>query len=134
MKGEVQMKKRIFESVHGLQLVVTHRRSAVIFEVVETAETKGMYRLNFKFTQETFYELCTYLRRVANEAWTEIIPQEANSFGADYAEYYSRKLENNGYLTLKPLTLEIERPDIDHVELYQFNKAKMASFLYDLMR
>jgi len=56
-----------------------------------------------------------------------IRPKKAFSLGADY----DRELDNNGYLWITKNKVSIKRPSIDNVRLYQYNKRKMESFLFD---
>jgi hypothetical protein len=60
-----------------------------------------------------------------------LTPKEAQSEGADYYEYYDREFDNNGYLSIRDNALEIGRPILESNKLYQFNKKKMESFIYD---
>lgn len=112
-------------------LVVKHRRSAVIFE---NASGKDINQSDFTydFTEEGFQEFVDHLTEVANEAWTGVKPKEVSSFSSDYYEYYDRKYDNNGYLHITKTGIKIEAPHLSKDTLYQFNKAKIQSFLYDL--
>ena len=127
---------KIFKSENGLELIVKHRRSAVIFEIREDSleGREEDYQFRFRFNEEDFKELFEYLKDISNKSWQNIVPKEANSFGSDYFEYYDRKLDNNGYLDIESNTLFVKRPSSDSNKLYQFNKRKMESFLYDYER
>lgn len=127
----MKTKTRTFQTKDGLELIVKSRKSAVIFEIEESEPSK-IYKFNFLFTKETFTELVEYIREVSNESWANLTPKLATSMGADYDEYYDRELDNNGYLSILENGLYIKRPMYESGKMYQFNKPKMQSFLYDL--
>jgi len=108
-------------------LVVRHRKSAVILELVNDSDE---YRFAFPFNPTG--ELAQYLEEVAKEVWPAHTPKLATSDGADYWEYYDSTLDSNGYLTMYADKLCIGRPSLDSKRIYQFNKRRMESFLYDL--
>ena len=121
------MKSKTFEN----GLVVKHRRSAIVFEHAH-GKSVTVSRFMYPFTETELAEFSDYLHQAANEAWKGITPKEAQSMGADYDEYYDRRYDNNGYLTLTDEGIHIEAPHLSIDTLYQFNKAKIQSFLYDL--
>ncbi|AYV67102.1 hypothetical protein C2I06_09570 [Niallia circulans] len=127
------MNKRTFKSVDGLELLVKSRKSAVIFEIVEVPAAKH-YNFIFCFEPEVFKELQEYIELVANQSWDNLNPKEANSFGADYWEYYDKELDNNGMLSIGDSRLNISRPSAESNRLYKFNKRKMESFIYDFRK
>lgn len=57
--------------------------------------------------------------------------QAADSFGADYWEFYDRNTDNNGYLEIWN-ELKFQSPNDETTLLYQFNKRRMESFIYDI--
>lgn len=130
MANKLEIKN--FKTLGDLELIVINRKSAIIFEVKEAEE--GSYRFEFKFSTEVFNELLQHIEYVAGKSWKDITPKEADSMGADYCEYYDRKLDNNGYLSIKKNLLKIERPSLDTNKLYQFNKKKIESFIYDFKK
>ncbi|MGX1266706.1 hypothetical protein RKD55_004650 [Rossellomorea marisflavi] len=114
-------------------LVVKHRRSAIILEHKDgKAETES--RFFFLFTHKELDEFIEHLHAAASESWSAIAPKEANSMGSDYDEYYDRRYDNNGYLSLTNTGITIIAPYLSKDTLYQFNKAKIQSFLYDLVK
>lgn len=119
-----------FEALNGLKLNVTNRKSAVIFEL-DQSQTEGKYQFELEFSQEKFQEFLNHIKSVSNDSWKGLVPKKADSMGADYWEYYDRELDNNGYLSLNNNTLKIERPSLESGKLYQFNKKKMESFIFD---
>ncbi|APR02872.1 hypothetical protein CLQ_13283 (plasmid) [Clostridium botulinum Af84] len=125
------MDSKIFTDINGLELLVKNRKSNVILEIGRN-QKKEDYNFVFNFTSEGFRELLKYIESVAYKTWNNLNPKEATSLGSDYAEYYDSKLDNNGYLVVKGNFLLIERPSLDSKKLYQFNKKKMESFIYDL--
>lgn len=124
------MKVRTFTTIDNEVLVVKHRKSAVILETEEVHADKKIETL-FQFDQKEFVELIHHFRLISEEAWTAFEPKVSDSLGSDYYEYYDRKLDNNGYLSLRENGLSIERPMKNEKRLYQFNKRKMESFLFD---
>lgn len=126
------MKQRVFETVNGKDLIIKHRKSAVIFEVDLLEDEKPNFQ--FQFTEETFKEFVTYIESIANEIWSSFIPKDATSEASDYWEYYDKEFDNNGYLRISEECLEVEGPHTTTGRLYQFNKAKMQSFIFDLRK
>lgn len=125
--------KKVFTDIHGLELLVSYRKSAIIFELGNDINKNQQY-FEFIFNIEIFKELFDYLMDAAGKAWSEIQLKECNSLGSDYMEYYDKKLDNNGYLHLFKNKLELERVDPYNNKLYQFNKVKIQSFLYDFKK
>lgn len=127
------MNSKSFESINGMKLIVKNRKSAVIFEMEQTEENKE-YKFEFEFDSKTWKDLSEYIETISNESWSGLTPKEADSFGADYCEYYDRQLDDNGCLSIQKNKLSIERPSLESVKLYQFNKRKIESFIYDLKK
>ncbi|WP_137743299.1 hypothetical protein [Robertmurraya siralis] len=123
------MKTRIFEN----GLVVKHRKSAIIFENANGKKEKEE-RFSFEFTEDGFLEFARYIEEIANESWSGVIPKEAHSTGSDYDEYYDRKYDDNGSLYIKENSILIKAPYWSIDTLYQFNKPKIQSFIYDLRK
>lgn len=120
--------KKVFKSINELELVVSYKKSAVIFEI---GNNEVDNRFVFRFDSKVLKELFDYLKEISNKAWDNIQLKKCNSMGSDYAEYYDRKLDNNGYLSIGKGIIELERVSIRSNKLYQFNKSKIQSFLYD---
>lgn len=112
-------------------LVVKHRRSAIILEHADGKDPQTS-KYDFAFTENELQAFTDHLYAAANEAWKDITPKEATSMGADYDEYYDRRYDNNGYLTITNAGISIRAPHLSEDTLYQFNKAKIQSFIYDL--
>lgn len=127
------MKSKSFASVNGLELIVKNRKSAVIFEV-EQDQAGESYTFLFEFTAEVFGELLKHIEDISDESWANINPRDADSWASDYYEYYDKQLDNNGYLSFKKNALFIERPTNVSSRLYQFNKRKMETFIYDFRK
>lgn len=128
------MNERSFKTINGLELVIKNRKSAVIFEIKEQEQSNNDYRFLFNFTKDDFNKLLKYIENIAYESWANLVPKEADSIGTDYCEYYDKDLDNNGCLTIEYNRLCIERPSLESKKLYQFNKKKMESFIYDFRR
>jgi len=90
--------------------------------------------VDFKFCSKALPELLDYIESISNDSWNDIAPKETDSLGSDYYEYYDRELDNNGYLSVRNNTLSLSRPALESTKLYQFNKRKMESFIYDFKR
>lgn len=124
-------------------LIVKHRRSAIILED-ENEKDEQKSQFVYVFTNETLKHFTDYIIKIANEAWTGITPKIANSMASDYDEYYDRKYDNNGYLAIvdylsttsleRTTAISIRAPHLSKDTLYQFNKAKIQAFIYDLQQ
>lgn len=123
------MKTRTFDN----GLVVKHRKSAIIFENAICKKEKEE-KFSYEFTDEGFKEFALYIEKIANESWSNIVPKEADSLGSDYAEYYDRKYDANGGLYIQDNGILIIAPYWSVDTLYQFNKPKIQSFIYDLRK
>ena len=126
--------RKVFTDKYGLELIVSYRKLAIVFEINETSKIQKENRFQFIFDSGTFKELFEYLYEIANKSWDNIQLKERNSFGSDYEEYYDKKLDNNGCLWLDKNKLKMERVSVGNNKLYQFNKPKMQSFLYDFKK
>lgn len=114
-------------------LVVKHRKSAIIFEN-EQGKKESEDKFFYEFTKDGFKEFVDYIEEAANESWSNVVPKEAHSLGSDYAEYYDRKYDANGDLYIKENGILIIAPYWSVDTLYQFNKPKIQSFIYDLRK
>ncbi|WP_368900723.1 hypothetical protein [Oceanobacillus oncorhynchi] len=112
-------------------LVIKHRKSAIILENADGKREREK-RFSYQFTKEEFKELASYIKEIANESWTNVIPKEAHSMGTDYDEYYDRRYDDNGSLSINENGLLIFAPYWSVDTLYQFSKPKIQSFIYDL--
>lgn len=123
----------IFKTIDGLELAVKHKRASVSFELTEDVPV-GEDRFNFKFDDETYKQLCDYIRKVSLEVWPSLVPKDATSEASDYAEFYDKASDNNGSLGISRTFsgLTIYRPFLSQRLLYRFNKAKMQCFIFDL--
>lgn len=154
------MKERILVDANGQELIVKHRKSAIFFESLADVEKPNSYsvknanncwgeqhkgyvcitelRRTYNFSDEdfkTFYEHCNL---IAMESWSNFVPKEVDSLGADYDDYYDKDFDNNGTLSLKKNIMLIEGPytqlksNGDVIRLIKFNKRKFESFVYEL--
>lgn len=136
-------------------LIVRHRKSAVFFEretdlsidgcVSYFSKDKTLYiergelSNKYTFSEDEFREFVAYMEQIANEAWTNFKPKEADSLGADYADYYDREFDSEGSLWLGKYYISLDGPsqpktDNPIARLYKFNKRKFESFIYDLRK
>lgn len=149
------MQERIFTDRNGEQLIVRHRKSAVFFlretdvniagysfpwwtDTTPSIQRSELER-SYRFTQEVFESFIEYMEEIARESWKNFTPKVADSFGADYAEYYDRDFDSNGDLGVSKNQLRIDGPgqnktDDPIARLYKFNKRKFESFIFDLQK
>lgn len=130
-KIQVQIKAQ-----NHIELNLTSRPSAIDIHIdPQTLKTSTNYKpIVVDFTPEQFKALYDSLYSLAKLTWPTLQLKEANSIGSDYNEYYDRKLDNNGYLSLKDLQIVFSIPVYDNAKCYQFNKRKIESFLYDFKK
>jgi len=118
---------RTFKDIQNKVLTISTRRHAIIL----SRPIEENSRLNFP--DEVFEDLVIFLKDESSKCWDNFKPKEANSFSSDYWEYYDKKFDNNGYISIGEHSLNIERPVEGEGRCYQFNKAKMQSFMFDLI-
>lgn len=127
------MATKTFKAKNNLDLIVKNTKTFIIFEMSEpNDDINHKYVFNFIFEEEVFKLLIEYIKDVANNTWSDFTPKEATSLSTDYFEYYDRKFDSNGYLTILNNGLKIERPSNESLKLYQFNKGRLQSFIYDI--
>ncbi len=124
------MNNRVFTDINSLELIIKHRKHAVILEK-NPDQMVEKRSVTYNFEPKEFNTMLDYIKRISNDSWVNLVPKKADTLGSDYYEYYDRYLDNNGYLTIRENSLIIERPFRDSSKLYQFNKLKMQSFIYD---
>lgn len=147
------MNERIFTDLKGEQLIVKHRKSAVFFLRETDLSIEGYVssywtdktpvfnpeeiKRTYSFSPDVFVEVANYLNSIAQESWKNFTPKVADSFGADYDQYYDREHENEGSLSVSKNSICVEGPyqykkRRPLIRLYKFNKRKFESFIYDL--
>ena len=119
------MKERTFKDEHGRKIIVRTNRSNI------QIHTEEKQILDYIFYLDSV-EILHYLKEQATKVWKSFRPKEANSFGADYWEFYDKNTDNNGYLEVSKEALVFQSPSDETTLLYQFNKRKMESFIYDM--
>lgn len=119
------MKEAVFNDEHGRKLIVRVNRSNIQIHTVEKQI------LDYRFYLDSD-EILHYLKEQATKVWKSFRPKEADSFGADYAEFYDKVTDSNGQLAYLNEMLIFESPSKETTLLYQFNKRKMESFIYDM--
>ena len=125
------MSSKEFIDKYGVNLIIESNRNNIIFKT-DSKNVKRDYYLNVYFDKEVFEELIKYTESISNKIWNDFTPKEADSISSDYAEYYDRKYNNNGCLSIGENFFKIERPCIECPYMYKFNKRRMESFMYDL--
>ena len=122
------MKERTFNDEHGREVIVRTNRSNIQIHTKE----KGLLDYHFYLDSD---EILHYLKDQATKVWKSFAPKEADSFGADYWEFYDKATDNNGYLRISDDgVIVFGSPSVETTLLYQFNKRRMESFIYDLER
>ncbi|MBU9695575.1 hypothetical protein KSL82_06670 [Limosilactobacillus portuensis] len=119
------MKETIFNDGHGRKLIVRVNRSNI------QIHTEEKQILDYRFYLDSD-EILHYLKEQAIKIWKSFRPKEADSFGADYADFYDKATDNNGYLEYRDEMLIFGSPSKETTLLFQFNKRKMESFIYDM--
>lgn len=125
--------KHVFNTENGYVLTIITNKTNIQLEVEDSQGNELPDYKNHKldFNTETFKEIHHVLEEAANKIWKSLVLKEADSFGNDYYEYYDRGLDNNGYLDISRNQLTISRVFEGSKRVYQFNKQKMGTFLYD---
>lgn len=123
-----------FIDKNGANLIIEHNKTNIVFKT-DNKNIKNKYNLVLCFNKNTFKEITKCLEDISKELWTDFESKEANSLSSDYYEYYDRKYDNNGYLSISTQnTLKIKRPCEDCHYMYKFNRRRMESFIYDLKK
>lgn len=117
------MIERVFTDEHKRKLIVRVNRSNIQIHT----EKKDLLDYQFDLNVELF----KFLKEQAVKVWKAFTPKAANSFGSDYWEFYDRNTDNNGYLEIRN-ELKFQSPNDETTLLYQFNKRRMESFIYDI--
>ena len=125
------MSSKEFIDKYGVNLIIESNKNNIIFKT-DSKNVKRDYYLNVYFDKEVFEELIKYTESISNKIWNDFTPKETDSISSDYAEYYDRKYDNNGCLSIGENFFRIERPCIECPYMYKFNKRRMESFMYDL--
>lgn len=117
------MIERVFTDEHKRKLIVRANRSNIQIHT----EKKDLLDYQFDLNVELF----KFLKEQAVKVWKAFTPKAANSFGSDYWEFYDRNTDSNGYLEIRN-ELKFQSPNDETTLLYQFNKRRMESFIYDI--
>lgn len=125
--------KHVFNTENGYVLTIITNKTNIQLEVEDSQGNELPDYKNHKldFNTETFKEIHHVLEEAANKVWKSLVLKEVDNFGNDYYEYYDRELDNNGYLDISRNQLTISRVFEGSKRVYQFNKQKMGTFLYD---
>lgn len=119
------MEERVFKDKHGRKVIVRVNKSNI---QIHTEEKKI---IDYRFYLDSD-EILHYLKEQATRIWKSFHPKEADSLGSDYYEFYDRGTDANGYLEYRNAMLIFESPSEEITLLYQFNKRRMESFIYDM--
>lgn len=121
-------------TLEGHQLIIKVNRSNIQWELDVSEGYKGRDdSIKLTFSEDAFRELYDVMDDESQKVWKGVNKKYADSDGCDYWEYYGRVLDNNGYLTF----VDDTGMRVGYVYLakskriYQFNKQKVGTFLYD---
>ena len=120
-----------FIGKYGVNLIIENKKG-FIFLKTDNENLKGYY-LRVYFEKETFKEMIQYITEISKEMWENFTPKEAEKFNEDYTEYYDRKYDNSGCLSLGDCCLIIETPSLEAEYVYKFNKKRTESFVFDCL-
>ncbi|MCM2138932.1 hypothetical protein [Vagococcus fluvialis] len=115
----------------GEELIIVMNKTNIVLESGKDFEG---FNLSFDFDKKTFEEVREVIINFSNKVWSSFNPKEATSEGSDYYEYYDKTFDNNGYLSTRDYWLSCERPVKESLKLYQLNKRKAESLVFDLLK
>lgn len=115
-------------------MIITKEKTGIDLNVLS-----DFMEAHLVFTKEEFKDLIGELNTVAVEIWGDKFElKEVTSMGNDYYEYYDRKYDNNGYLSVgkyyNDFIVKIERPCKESHRFYRLNKAKAQTFINDCIK
>jgi hypothetical protein len=119
--------EKFFEDGFGTQVLVRINRTNI--------EIYGSDREQASFSISKSKDILNFIYKGALSVWKNFKPREAFSEGSDYYEFYDRKTDNNGYLSVNNQAINFCRRCLQgETNLwYRFNKAKCQSFIYDIL-
>lgn len=94
------MKDKVFKDEHGRKIIVRTNRSNI------QIHTEEKQILDYRFYLDSV-EILHYLKEQATKMWKSFSPREADSFGADYSEFYDKNTDNNGCLEVSKEALAL---------------------------
>lgn len=121
------MEYKIFKDLNSRELLVKSSKNLIVFSRTEI----NCRRITYQFDPVIFKDLFEYLKDIASKSWKNIELRDVTSFGNDYSEYYDKEFDNNGQLGISLNQLELAGPVSYSPKLFQFNKKKIETFLYD---
>lgn len=129
------MKKiKCIELANGNFIKVVSRPHKVTVSIYPISKiTVGLYADATADISEKADEYFKAVKEAAENAWPNIKPKIADSWGADYAEMYDGKRDVNYELDgLRKFVGICGYPEDDQAN-YDFNKRRMQSYLFDLI-
>ena len=118
--------------INGKDLIIEKNKKNILFKA--DAENLKGYRLKVCFEREDFIRMINQISDIAKELWGDIQPKEITCVRDDYTEYYDKKYDDNGYLTIDNYILKLEVSSLDAPYVYKFNKKRVETFIYDCIR
>lgn len=115
-----------FRDELGTQVLVRINRSNI--------EIYGVDKDAPSFSIDKSKDILNFIYKGALSVWKDFKPKEAFSEGSDYYEFYDRKTDTNGYLSVNNHKISFNRRYLQGKTLlwYRFNKAKCQSFIFDV--
>ncbi|KRL08005.1 hypothetical protein [Liquorilactobacillus hordei] len=118
-----------FRDELGTQVLVRINRSNI--------EIYGADKDAPSFSIDKSKDILNFIYKGALSVWKDFKPKETFSEGSDYYEFYDKKTDNNGYLSVSFANQKIsfDRRYLQGETLlwYRFNKAKCQSFVFRVM-
>jgi hypothetical protein len=129
--SDIELERRKFLDKKGEELIIVMNKTNIVLESGKDFEG---FNLSLDFDKKTFEKVREVIINFSNKVWSNFNPKEATSEGSDYYEYYDKKFDNNGYLTIRDYNFMCERPVKESLKLYQLNKRKAESLVFDLLK
>lgn len=121
-----------FKDKHGANLIVESNKNNIIFKTNDD-NIENDYFVYLYFEEDTFKNLLQNLESISKSVWPNFSPKEATDLTSDYEEYYDKKYDAEGELSVKYHSMCIGRPSKDCPYMYKFNKRRMESFIFDAL-
>jgi hypothetical protein len=124
-------KSKEFIDKNGVNLIIENKKGFIFLKTDN--KNLNRYLVRVYFEEETFKEMIQYITEISKEMWGNFSPKEAEKFSEDYTEYYDKKYDNSGYLSLSDCCLRLETPSLEAEYVYKFNKKRVESFIFDCL-
>lgn len=124
------MTKKRLTTITGTEIIIRQRKTTVLIELVHNDPNETSYTL--QFTPEGYVDAMDTIKAAAHQAWPNIKPKKYTSVSSHYHGYFDEELSGYGFLIIGTSDqIAITKPDGQNKRMYQFNKRRMESFLFD---